>query len=82
MGKTVGLDTIVADVKGVLADLRAEVTGDYTRPISKRAEHALAHIETFAAVSIRIMRQTNPSKIRDAARIEEIKAHMDGREVL
>lgn len=78
----VGLDLIVDDLKAVLADLKAEVTGDYSRPISQRAEHALAHIETFAAVSVRIMRQTNPSKIRDAARAEEIAAYMQGREVL
>ena len=78
----VGLDAIVADMKAVLADLKAEVTGDYSRPISKRAEHALAHVERFAAISVRIMRQTNPSKIREAARAEEIAAYMQGREVL
>ena len=82
MKTTVGIGSIVEDLKAAFADLRAEVTQDYTVGISERAEHALAHLETFAAISIRVMRATNPSKIRDAARTEEIAARINGREVL
>lgn len=78
----IGLDSIVRDLNAAFADLRAEVTRDYAEGISVRAEHAIAHLETFAAISVRIMRSTNPSKIRDAARTEEIKARVAGREVL
>lgn len=49
---------------------------------SPEAEDALAWIETFCAVAIRVMAKANPSKIRDAARTEEIKARIHGKEVV
>jgi len=76
------IQRIEDDLVDAFRALRAEVTADYTSPISERAERALAHVETFAAISLRIMRKANPSKIRDAARAEEIKARLDGREVI
>jgi hypothetical protein len=79
---TVGLDEIVHDLKSAFEVIRSELTAGYTRGISEQGEHALAHLETFAAISIRVMRQTNPSKLRDAARTEEIAARVQGREVL
>jgi hypothetical protein len=42
----------------------------------------MAHIETFCAIAIRVLRKTNPSKIRDAAMAEEIAARLHGREVI
>lgn len=42
----------------------------------------MAHIETFCAIAIRVLRKTNPSKIRDAAMAEEISARLDGRGVI
>lgn len=39
---------------------------------------ALCDVETFAAVALGVMRKTNPSKVRDVARVYEIKARMDG----
>jgi hypothetical protein len=45
-------------------------------------EDKWANIETFIAVALRVMSRTNPSKIRDAATVEEIKARMDGRGVI
>ncbi len=39
---------------------------------------ALCGVETFAVIALRVMRKTNPSKVRDAARTVEIKARMDG----
>lgn len=45
-------------------------------------EPAWAEIETFVAISLRVMKKTNPSKLRDCARTEEIKARLSGREVI
>lgn len=42
------------------------------------AGDALCSVETFCAVALRVMRHSNPSKVRDAARTVEIKARMDG----
>lgn len=42
-------------------------------------DHALCSIETFIDIALRVMRETNPSKIRDKARIVEIKARLDGK---
>lgn len=39
---------------------------------------ALCVLECFVAVALRVMRKTNPSKVRDCARTVEIKARMDG----
>lgn len=50
--------------------------------MSPEVDEALAGIETHCAVSIRVMAKTNPSKIRDAAMAEEIKARIEGREVI
>lgn len=43
---------------------------------------AMAGVESFCAVALRIMSKTNPSKIRDAAMTVEIQARMDGVPVL
>jgi len=42
------------------------------------ADIALNSVETFCVVAMRVMRKTNPSKIRSEARTVEIKARMDG----
>ena len=78
----VGFDAIVQDLNLAFASIRAEMTDQWTKPITQEGEHALAHLETFAAIAIRVMKTANPSKIRDAARLEEIKARIHGREVL
>ena len=43
---------------------------------------ALCAVETFAAVALRVMRRANPSQVRDCARFVEIKARLDGIEVI
>lgn len=43
---------------------------------------ALCSVETFCAVALRVLKKTNPSKVRDCARTVEIKARMDGTPVL
>lgn len=47
-------------------------------PTGSPQDDALIAIETFCDVALRVMRKTNPSKIRDAARTVEIKSRMDG----
>ncbi len=43
---------------------------------------ALCEVECFVAVALRVMKKTNPSKVRDCARTVEIQARMDGKPVL
>jgi hypothetical protein len=45
-------------------------------------DYALCSVETYCAVALRVMKKTNPSKIRDCARTVEIKARMDGIEIV
>jgi len=45
-------------------------------------ESAWAQVETFCAIALRVFAKTNPSKLRDAAMAEEIKARIEGREVI
>lgn len=40
-----------------------------------------AELETFIAVALKVMEQTNPSKLREIARTLEIKARLHGVEV-
>ena len=41
-------------------------------------DYALCAVETFCDVSLRVMRASNPSKVRDCARTIEIKSRLDG----
>lgn len=43
-----------------------------------REDIALASLETFVVIALRVMRKTNPSKIRSEAMTVEIKARIDG----
>lgn len=78
-----------ADISGIVQDLRvnlevvrsAMTQGD-TVGLTAEQEAALATVETFCAIAVRVMRQTNPSKLRDAARAEELAAYIHNREVL
>ncbi len=45
-------------------------------------EQAWAQVETYVAITLRILAKTNPSKIVDAARTEEISARLAGRPCL
>lgn len=72
------LDDTEADLDAALQLVRAALA-----PVDgSREDTALNEVETFCAVAIRVMRKTNPSKVRDAARIVEIKARLDGVPVL
>lgn len=41
-------------------------------------DHAMCAVETFAAIAIHAMKATPPAVIRNAARVIEIRARMDG----
>ena len=45
-------------------------------------DEAIATVETFIAVAIRVMRKSKPSKIRGAAMDVEIKSRLDGVEMV
>lgn len=62
---TAALDTVRAELGQLVDD----------SPI----DQAICTIEMFVAVAVRIMRKTNPSKVRSEAMSEEIKARMDGK---
>src|SRR5688572_8438235 len=47
-------------------------------PDDSPEDEALAGIETFVAIALRVLRKTNPSKIRDEARTTEIQALCTG----
>lgn len=47
-------------------------------PDGSEQDHALCALETFAAIALKVMAKTNPSKVRDCARTIEIKARLDG----
>ncbi len=68
------ISAMQADLVTALAEVRGLITAEH--------EVAWAHIETFCAIALRVLRKTNPSKLRDAAMAEEIKARIDGREVI
>ena len=70
-----------SDVGEITADLVAALR-DIRKHTPPEVEDSLAHIETFCAIALRVLRKTNPSKLRDAAMAEEIKARIDGREVI
>lgn len=75
------LEGIVADLMTSIGWIRDEI-GIGDRVVDPRTEEHMAHIETFCAIAIRVLRKTNPSKIRDAAMAEEIAARLHGREVI
>jgi hypothetical protein len=70
-------DTIRMDLIDSIDTVRQTI--DRTDPA---VDEAWSEIETFCAIALRIIAKTNPSKVRDAAMAEEIKARMQGREVL
>ena len=76
------IDEIAADLQQDLETIKRLMTYGWTRALPEAAEHALARLETFAAISLRVMAKTNPSKIRDVARTVEIQARLKGVEVI
>ncbi len=50
-------------------------------PEAHEPQEALATLETFIDIALRVMAQTNTSKIIEVMRVVEIKARMDGKKV-
>lgn len=50
-------------------------------PEAHAPQEALATLETFIDIALRVMAQTNTSKIIEVMRVVEIKARMDGKKV-
>lgn len=69
------------DIAQIRDDVIASVTFFRSHCVPINADR-WADIETFIAVALRVMARTNPSRIRDAALTEEIKARLDGRGVI
>ena len=61
---------------GVIKAFAAEA--DAPPEMKALLERAIVDMENFTGVSLKVMEKTNPSKIRDAATVFEIKARMDG----
>ena len=76
------IDAIESAVDRAFGDILAELTDGNSHPMSERAADAVTTLRTFTGMSIRIIRKTNPSKVRDAALAEEIKARIEGRPLL
>ncbi len=75
------VEAIKADLLHDLATVRAAIHNpEQFDPAD--ADAALAGVETFCAIAVRLIAQANPSKVRDIAMTVEIQARMDGKEVL
>ncbi len=68
------INSIRADIIGVVEELRPHYLPSH--------EAAWAALESYVAISLRVLAKTNPSKLRDAAMTEEISARVSGRECL
>jgi hypothetical protein len=74
--------TNMNDVEAELTE-HLSVLRDALKPEDGTQEDcSLCAVETFAAVAMRVMRASNPSKVRDCARTVEIKARLDGLPVI
>lgn len=69
----------LTDMSSVEADLvkhmRTIRRGTLT---NRKLDHSLCALETFVAIALRVMKHSKPEDVRDAARIVEIKARLDG----
>ena len=67
------MDEISRDMAHWLKLLRSSLNPE----AGTELDAAMASVESFADVALRVMSKTNPSKIRSVARTAEIKARMD-----
>jgi hypothetical protein len=74
-----------SDVDEIDVDLTLalQTVREALKPVDGSPEDsALCAIETFCAISLRVMRKTNPSKLRSEARTVEISARLNNIPVL
>ena len=69
---------VEADITDCLRVIRDRMQPDD----DTREDYALCAVECFVDIALRVMRKTNPSKIRSVAMTVEIKARMDGKPVV
>lgn len=74
-------EAIDAMTEQVMTDLTT-VRGLVMLTCYEHEKNAMASIETFVAIALRVMAKTNASKLRDVMRTVEIVARMDGKEVI
>lgn len=74
-------EAIDAMTEQVMADL-AVIRSIALSSCTAYERDAMASIETFVAIALRVMAKTNASKLRDVMRTVEIVARMDGKEVI
>lgn len=72
------MDETARELAQHLATIRKHLDPMDDTPI----DYALCSVETFCTVALRVMSKTNPSKIQSVARTVEIKARIDGTQVL
>lgn len=68
------MDETAAGIDKALLMILRELDPEDGSPL----DEAFYTLKSFADVAIRVMRKTNPSKIRSEARTVEIKARIDG----
>lgn len=68
-------EQVLKDMAIVNAGLLAD------RTLNHKEAEAMASIETFVAIALRVMAKVSETKIRDAMLLVEIQARMDGRKV-
>jgi len=71
------IGTIQGELLRSFAVIRSQVN-----LLDPEVESAMAEIETFCAIAVRVMAKTNPSKIRDVAMTLEIQARIHGKKVI
>ena len=69
------------DINSIRADI-IEAVHRFRPHCQQIDEQAWAQLETYVAITLRVLAKTNPSKVADAARTEEISARLTGRECL
>jgi len=76
---------VKTDMGEVAAELgqHLELIRNRVKPADDTPEdYAMCALETFCAIALRVLKKSNPSKVRDAARTVEIKARLDGTPVV
>ena len=73
------------DIRQVESDITdcLRVIRECMNPVDDTSEdYAICAVECFVDIALRVMKVTNPSKIRSVAMTVEIKARMDGKPVV
>lgn len=72
------MDEVAAGIDAALARILAALDPED----GTQLDTDIYTIKSFCDVAVRVMRKTNPSEVRDCARTVEIKARLDGIQVV